>query len=237
MNVNGYDGDDDDNDHIQKEDLNNCEGFLNNNAFYVKSKRSCGRGVPANFSIADLQTQEKMIHDAKNKFIYNDLKKVHGVNERFIAESEITELLRNCNIYSAAKSHLNSKNTLKVPNLTPCNLKSKVPIITDDNFFKFDDALPTVSDGFETAYLEAKYKCESSNSSSSSSTSLESPNSSPCSNSSSSSSLSSSSSSVAASPKIELQEQKVLTAKDVYLMKRSNKRGTPILSTPTHFIL
>lgn len=38
------------------------------------------------------------------------------MKERFIAESETIELLINCNInYSAAKSYLNSKHTLKVP--------------------------------------------------------------------------------------------------------------------------
>lgn len=138
--------------------MNITAGFLNNNPFF-QIQRSCGRGIPANFSQSDIQTQQRMIEACKTEFIHNDLKEVHGVNEKFIAETEITELLRNCNIYCCSKSRLNSKNTLRVPNvLFNVNLNRKVPLIIDDQYFKFDATPPTINEIFEAEYLEEKYK-------------------------------------------------------------------------------
>lgn len=172
-----------------------------------------------------------MIDDSKNIFIHNDLKQIYGMNEKFIAETEITELLRNSNIYSSAKSHLNSKNTLRVPNvLVHANLKLKVPLMVDEDFFKFQDTPPTINDKPDKEYLEAKYKYEDSSDISSS---ISAEPSSSSSLSSESSSLSSEFSSLSS----ELQEKKIFTPKDIYMLKRKKKRGTPIFSTSNNFRL
>lgn len=212
-------------DQIQKEpeSSTNCDVFLNNNPFYTPSK----------LTKSDLETQQKINDDAKKKFIHNDLRKMYSVNERFIIESEITELLRSCNIYSINKSHLCSKNTLVVPKviINP-KLKSTIPYIFDDNFFKFNDTPPTIQETFDIEYLEAKYKCKAPLNTSSSSSSSESPNSESSTSSSTSTSLSS-----PPSEKPKCQESKVFSAKDIYLMKRKKKRGTTILSTSNNFKL
>lgn len=122
-------------------DVNIMAGFLNNNPFFQ---------LAANLSQSD-----------KSGYIHNDLKNEHGVNKKFIAETEITELLRSCNIYSSVKSRLDSKNTLRVPNvLFNVNLNRKVPLIIESEYFKFDAASPTMHEIFETEFLEAKYKLE-----------------------------------------------------------------------------